>query len=129
MKIEVSIGEVFDKISILEIKKERIKDEKKLIHIDNELHILNRDVKREGIIIDKDLYSVLKKINEDIWDLEDVLREKEKNHIYDEEFIRNAELDSVLNDKRFFVKNEINNLYDSNIKEQKSYDHLKYEVK
>ena len=56
--------------------------------------------------------------------MEGILREKEKIELYDEDFIKCAVLDSVLNDKRFLVKNEINNFCDSNIKEQKSYDGL-----
>lgn len=124
MKIEVSIGEFIDKITILEIKSERIKDIIKLNHIHNELEILNNSLKESGIVVPTDMYQRLKKINEDLWDAEDILRKKEKIELYDEEFIKYAVLDSVLNDNRFLVKNEINNYCNSNIKEQKSYEGL-----
>jgi hypothetical protein len=124
MKIEVSIGEVIDKITILQIKEERIKDSIKLTHIKKELNILEDIVNVSGISIPKDMIDRLKDINTQLWDAEDILREKEKIELYDEDFIKCAVLDSVLNDKRFLVKNEINNFCDSNIKEQKSYDGL-----
>lgn len=124
MKIEVSIGEVIDKITILQIKEERITNVDKLIHIRKELNILLETLKESGIKVPEDMCSRLKDINTQLWDAEDILREKEAAHLYDEEFIKCAELDSVLNDKRFLVKNEINNFCDSNIKEQKSYKGL-----
>jgi hypothetical protein len=124
MKIEVSIGEVIDKITILQIKEERIKESIKLTHIKKELNILEDIVNESGISIPKDMIDRLKDINTQLWDAEDILREKEKIELYDEDFIKCAVLDSVLNDKRFLVKNEINNFCDSNIKEQKSYDGL-----
>ena len=74
--------------------------------------------------IPKEMFDKLKDINSQLWDAEDILREKEKYETYDDDFIKCAVLDSVLNDKRFVVKNEINNYCDSNIKEQKSYDGL-----
>ena len=124
MKIEVSIGEVIDKITILQIKEEKIEDSVKLKHIKKELNILEDAVKESGILIPQDMVERLKDINTQLWDAEDILREKEKIELYDEDFIKCAVLDSVLNDKRFLVKNEINNFCDSNIKEQKSYDGL-----
>ena len=124
MKIEVSIGEVIDKITILQIKEERIKDSIKLTHIKKELIILEDTVKESGILIPEDMINRLKDINTQLWNAEDILREKEKIELYDEDFIKCAVLDSVLNDKRFLVKNEINNFCDSNIKEQKSYHGL-----
>jgi hypothetical protein len=130
MLIDVSIGEVFDKVTILEIKRERIKDIGKLFHIEYELNILNETLrnsfKKDSPTFPEELYNSLKLVNEQLWDLEDVLREKEKNKCYDEEFIKCAEGDSVLNDKRFLIKNEINNWFKSDIKEQKSYKHLDY---
>lgn len=124
MKIEVSVGEVIDKITILEIKQERIKDEIKLFHINKELKILNQTLEESKIEVPKEMFDELKNINTELWEAEDILREKEKYEIYDEEFIKCAVLDSVLNDKRFLVKNKINNFCDSNIKEQKSYEGL-----
>lgn len=124
MKIEVSIGEVIDKITILEIKEERIKDEAKLSHVRKELSVLRDALKEYNINIPEDLVNKLKSINESLWDAEDILREKEKKKEYDIEFIKYAVLDATYNDNRFLAKNEINNFSNSNIKEQKSYDGL-----
>ena len=126
MKIEVSIGEVFDKITILEIKKKKITDGKKLENINYEIENLYDAIRVDGIIIEENLFKSLMEVNERLWEIEDVLREKEKNKCYDEEFIRCAESDSVLNDERFLIKNKINVFYNSQIKEHKSYEHLKY---
>lgn len=124
MKIEVSIGEVIDKITILKIKNERITNQEKLIHIKKELDILESTLNESGINVPAEMINRLKDINEQLWDAEDILREKEKIELYDDEFIKCAVADSVLNDKRFLVKNEINNFCNSNIKEQKSYKEL-----
>ena len=124
MKIEVSVGEVVDKITILQIKEERIKDEVKLHHIRKELNILQQTLDESGIVVPLDMVQRLKEINTKLWDAEDVLRDKEAKELYDDEFIKCAVADSVLNDQRFLVKNEINNHCDSNIKEQKSYQGL-----
>ena len=124
MKIEVSVGEVVDKITILQIKKERIKDEIKLSHIKKELSILNQTLNESGIQVPIFMIDKLKKINTELWDAEDILRDKESKEVYDDEFIKYAIADSVLNDQRFLVKNEINNHCESNIKEQKSYEGL-----
>jgi hypothetical protein len=124
MKIEVSVGEVVDKITILQIKEERIKDDVKLVHIKKELSILQNTLDESGIEVPQDMIDKLKKINTELWDAEDILREKEAIELYDEEFVKCAVADSVLNDQRFLVKNEINNHCDSNIKEQKSYEGL-----
>jgi len=124
MKIEVSIGEVVDKITILQIKQEKITDEKKLFHIKKELDILVTTLSESKIQVPEDLILKLKDVNLKLWNAEDVLREKESIELYDEEFIKCAVLDSVLNDQRFLIKNEINNYCDSNIKEQKSYEGL-----
>jgi hypothetical protein len=124
MKIEVSIGEVIDKITILQIKEEKIKDDVKLLHIRKELNILNNTLLNSGINVPQDMTDRLRDINTQLWDAEDILREKESIELYDDEFVKCAVLDSVLNDKRFLVKNEINNFCDSDIKEQKSYEGL-----
>jgi hypothetical protein len=124
MKIEVSIGEVIDKITILQIKEEKIKDDVKLLHIRKELNILNSTLLESNINVPQDMTDRLKDINTQLWNAEDILREKESIELYDDEFVKCAVLDSVLNDKRFLVKNEINNFCDSDIKEQKSYEGL-----
>ena len=124
MKIEVSIGEVIDKITILQIKSERISDKIKLEHINKELNILESTLSDSNIDVPELMVKNLKSVNEQLWDAEDILREKEKIELYDDEFIKCAVADSVLNDKRFLIKNEINNFCNSNIKEQKSYKEL-----
>ena len=124
MKIEVSIGEVIDKITILQIKKEKIDNETKLKYINEELDTLNESLKKENIEIPDKLVQNLKKVNKMLWETEDIIRSKEKNNVFDEDFINHARLDAILNDKRFLAKNKINNYCNSQIKEQKSYDGL-----
>ena len=105
MKIEVSVGEVVDKITILQIKEERIKDPIKLVHIKKELNILQETLSESLIDVPQDMVDGIKDINTKLWDAEDILRNKEKDEVYDEEFIKCAVLDSVLNYSRFLVKN------------------------
>ena len=124
MKIEVSVGEVFDKISILEIKREKITDQTKLRYVEEELEILQNTLNREGVNIPNELYQSLKDINLKLWETEDVIREREASENFDDEFIKHARLDAKWNDERFLIKNKINNFCDSSIKEQKSYDKL-----
>lgn len=124
MKIEVSIGEVIDKITILEIKKEKIKDSVKLRYIEKELSVLKESLKNENVNIPDEMIAELKEINLRLWILEDLIREKEKQNVFDEEFIDLARKDAIFNDERFLAKNKINNHCDSNIKEQKSYEGL-----
>ena len=124
MKIEVSIGEVVDKITILEIKKENIDNKTKLVYINEELAILKSSLKKENIEVPSELVENLKNINKQLWDAEDIIRECEKNENYGDDFVKCARLDAILNDKRFLAKNEINNYCNSDIKEQKSYDGL-----
>jgi len=124
MKIEVSIGEVVDKITILQIKKEKIMDEPKLVHIEKELGILLETLNSSKVPVPSELIDELKVINTKLWEAEDVIRDKEEKNLFDKDFVECARLDAILNDKRFLVKNEINNKCKSNIKEQKSYEGL-----
>tara|TARA_R100000234_G_C4908410_1_gene138760 strand:- start:107 stop:493 length:387 start_codon:yes stop_codon:yes gene_type:complete len=124
MKIEVSIGEVVDKITILEIKKEKINDKAKLRYIDEELQTLNSALQEEQIIVPAHMVSDLKKVNEELWDAEDVLRDREDKKQFDQKYIENARLDAKLNDQRFLIKNKINSHCNSYIREQKSYEGL-----
>ena len=124
ISIPVSLGELVDKITILEIKANKISDSKKLKNINNELEALllvlikiNKDEK-----IFKDLYSDLKKVNQELWEIEDKIRNLEKNKVFNEEFIEVARSVYIKNDKRFDLKNKINNLFDSEYKEEKSYE-------
>ena len=124
MKIEVSIGEVVDKITILQIKKEKISDKLKLEHVEKELMILESTLGTSEVTVPEKLVQKLKDVNLKLWDAEDVIRDRENRDLFDEEFIKCARLDAKLNDERFLIKNEINNVCMSNIKEQKSYEGL-----
>ena len=88
MKIEVSIGEVVDKITILEIKKEHIEDNKKLEYITQELEILKQALVDEGVSVPENMINDLKNINQELWDTEDVIRLCERKEKFDEEFIK-----------------------------------------
>jgi hypothetical protein len=120
--IVVSVGELLDKLTILEIKKMKIKDEEKIIHIEKERSFLS-DKSIEYLKDDKikECFDELLVINSKLWVVEDILRDMEAESRFDNEFIENARLVYKTNDKRFEVKNRINNLTNSAIKEQKSY--------
>ena len=123
-KIEVSVGELIDKITILEIKQDRIMDETKLSHINAELDILRATVEEDKILVPEKLVQELKNINIELWDAEDVIRACEKDGDFAEAFVECARLDAILNDKRFLAKNKINECTESLVKEQKSYEGL-----
>ena len=123
-KIEVSVGELIDKITILEIKQDRITDETKLSHINAELDILRATVEEDKILVPEKLVQELKNINIELWDAEDVIRACEKDGDFSEAFVECARLDAILNDKRFLAKNKINECTESLVKEQKSYEGL-----
>ena len=123
MKVEISDGELLDKISILQIKSERIADESKLKNIRTEYEELTRIGSK--LLEDSEvfaLYNKVKEVNEALWDLEDDIRIKEKAKLFDEEFIRLAREIYQTNDKRAEVKKEINLLTGSLFVEEKSYE-------
>ena len=121
--VEVSIGELLDKISILEIKQEKIKDPEKLRFISNEHSILKKqlddNVKSDDKI--KDLFHSLKNINAKLWVIEDDKRQCEKDRNFGEKFIKLSRDVHFLNDERAKIKLEINNYTGSEIKEIKEY--------
>ena len=123
-KVEVSVGELIDKITILEIKEDRIEDETKLAHVRSELSILKATVEQENIAVPEELIQELKNINIELWDVEDVIRACENDKDFGPAFVDCARLDAILNDKRFLTKNKINDHTESAIKEQKSYEGL-----
>ncbi len=123
-KVEVSVGELIDKITILEIKQEKISDEVKLSHINAELDILRATVDSESISVPQELVDELRSINAELWDAEDVIRACERDQDFTEAFVECARLDAILNDKRFLAKNKINESTESLVKEQKSYEGL-----
>ena len=121
--VEVSIGELLDKISILEIKQEKIKDPEKIKFINNEYLILKNQL-NENIKTDhklNELFSSLKKINEKLWVIEDDKRQCEKDKDFSEKFIKLSRDVHFLNDDRAKIKLEINNHTGSTIKEIKEY--------
>ena len=121
--VEVSIGELLDKISILEIKQGKIKDPEKLKFINNEHSILkdqlNKNVKSDDKL--NDLYQSLKEINSKLWVIEDDKRQCEKDKDFGEKFIKLSRDVHFLNDDRAKIKLEINNHTGSSIKEIKEY--------
>ena len=121
---EISAGELFDKITILEIKKEKISNKEKLIDIEKELNSLNDTVKK--FISDQSniskYISDLKEINLKLWDIEDGKRAAEKVKKFDDKFIELARNVYKLNDERAKIKLAINTTLGSNIKEVKSYE-------
>ena len=121
--VEVSIGELLDKISILEIKKEKIKDSDKLIFINDEYLVLAKQLDENITLNDelKKLYEELKAINAKLWDIEDNKRMCEKNSDFGENFIKLSRDVHFLNDDRAKIKLAINNQTGSKIKEIKQY--------
>ncbi len=121
--VEVSIGELLDKISILEIKQGKIKDPEKLKFINNEHSILKDQLDRNVKSDDKlnNLYQSLKEINSKLWVIEDDKRQCEKEKDFGEKFIKLSRDVHFLNDDRAKIKLEINNHTGSVIKEIKEY--------
>ena len=121
--VEVSIGELLDKISILEIKQEKIKDPEKLKFINNEHSILKDQLKKNIKSDDKlnNLYQSLKEINAKLWVIEDNKRQCEKDKNFGEKFIKLSRDVHFLNDDRAKLKLEMNNHTGSKIKEIKEY--------
>jgi hypothetical protein len=120
---EISAGELIDKITILEIKKEKIHDEKKLKDVEKELSSLSDTFKESIIDLSKikPLIGKLKTINLKLWDIENGKRLAEKNNNFDEKFIKLARDVYKNNDERSKIKLEINDVLGSNIKEIKSH--------
>jgi hypothetical protein len=120
MKIEVSIGEIVDKLSILRIKKNNISDSEKLKNVTTEYDYLYSIVFNELKIEESDFYNLVL-INEKLWDIEDKLRDKERDKSFDNDFIELARSVYFTNDKRAEIKKEINLKYGSLFVEEKSY--------
>lgn len=123
INVPVSVGELVDKLSILHIKKTRIDDEKKLEYIHNEFenlfNIASYYLDDEKI---NDAYHRLVEVNSIPWDVEDKLREYEKLETFEEHFVTLARKVYMTNDKRFEIKNFINEVSGSELREQKSYE-------
>lgn len=120
----ISLGELVDKVTILEIKSVKVSDIKKIENIQKELSLLSQKLSELGVLSDyetqKDKDSLFE-INSKLWEIEDLIRDREHNQIFDEEFIKLARSVYITNDERFRVKNSINLRYNSLIREEKSY--------
>lgn len=124
MKIEVSNGEIADKLTILEIKLEKIKDEGKLINLNNEYEEINHCL---SSIMDKShpLYRQLYEINTRLWEIEDHIRDLERAKDFGDDFIQTARSVYFINDERSDVKRKINEITGSKLFEEKSYEEYK----
>ncbi len=117
--VPTSVGELYDKMYILEIKAQRIQDPEKLVHVNKELTLL-REIAAQ-FPADAALYKELKEVNEALWDIEDTIRIEESNKRFGDEFIKLARSVYVTNDRRAEIKRQINLASDSEIVEVKSY--------
>ena len=124
VNVEISIGEFFDKVTILEIKRERIQDADKLRNINNELDALNDLLEQLPFSRDEvaDEVGELKAINEKLWVIEDDIRDKEAAKSFDQEFVELARSVYITNDRRSDVKRDINIKLGSSFIEEKSYE-------
>ena len=121
MKVEVSFGELVDKVSILSIKLRKIKNAEKLKNIQKEYDILVKSMVGEGIEVTSDEFSRLEEINLKLWDIEDRIRLKEAAKSFDDEFIELARSVYFINDDRAAVKKEVNLKFGSDLVEEKEY--------
>tara|TARA_B100001250_G_C19764152_1_gene773910 strand:+ start:1043 stop:1441 length:399 start_codon:yes stop_codon:yes gene_type:complete len=116
----VSLGELIDKITILEIKKEHMSGVK-LRNVEKELELLMKTIQNKKLEIDIDLFNALREVNNSLWRIEDRIRIKESYQEFGEEFIQLARSVYKENDRRAFIKKEINLKYNSEIFEEKLY--------
>ena len=124
LQVPVSVGEVLDKVTILQIKLAHISDPNKRVNIQNELDALLPLMAGDGFTTDEmqGLMAELKSVNEALWDIEDDIREKEAAKSFDAEFIKLARAVYVTNDKRAEIKKQINLATGSALIEEKSYE-------
>ena len=120
MNIEVSVGEIVDKLSILELKKLNIKDSDKLKNVTKEYNYLHNIVFNE-LKINQDDFLLLLNVNQILWEVEDKIRAKERIKAFNSEFVELARLVYITNDKRADLKKSINLKYNSTFVEEKSY--------
>ena len=123
INIELSVGELLDKVTILQIKAERISDQAKLDNINKELQVLTSIWEKSpysNTDLDENIQA-LKKVNESLWDIEDKIRDKEKDQSFDQEFVELARSVYFTNDKRAEIKKDINTKTGSELIEEKSY--------
>ena len=121
MKIEVSNGEIFDKLSILEVKNEKLIDILKLEYVAKEYQYLQEVVSHIDFSLENDSYKRLRDINFRLWDIEDEIRFKEEEGDFGERFIELSRLIYKLNDERYRLKNTISVQTNSDFQEQKGH--------
>ena len=123
--VPVSVGEMIDKLSILQVKKNNVKDENKLVFINKEFELLyNFSSEYLSNLETESIYHRLVEVNSNLWEVEDKLRIMEKEQRFDDEFISLARKVYFTNDERCTLKNKINLITDSEIREIK--DYVKY---
>ncbi len=126
MKIEISIGELVDKVSILSIKMEKMIGSKQLKNIRKEYALLSNVMLEAGIQEVSWEFLKLKEINQRLWDIEDAIRRKESRKEFDDEFIQLARSVYTQNDERASIKREVNIRYKSELMEEKMYIDYKH---
>ena len=125
IKVEISCGELIDKLTILSIKSEKIKDKEKLKNVQHEFKVLNEiSQKLKSLNPDEfdNFFKKLRKINLSLWNIEDEIRKFEKESNFGKDFIELARSVYITNDERFRTKNEINTFFSSGIVEEKDYE-------
>ena len=124
IEIPISAGELLDKLSILEIKKDKVKDSTKLKNINHEYDLLSnlsKNLKEKDEKSFNSLYEEILKVNKKLWDIEDKIRILESEKRFDEEFILVARSVYFINDDRFDIKKKINETFGSDVAEEKEY--------
>tara|TARA_A100001515_G_scaffold143915_1_gene146428 strand:- start:1534 stop:1908 length:375 start_codon:yes stop_codon:yes gene_type:complete len=121
MKIEVSNGEIFDKLSILEVKNQKLTNKLKLEYVAKEYSYLQEIISQINFSLEDEVYKSLRDINFRLWDIEDEIRLKEEEEDFGARFIELSRLIYKLNDERYRLKNKINIHTGSNFKEQKGH--------
>ena len=116
----ISLGELIDKITILEIKESKLKNNK-VNNVINELNQLKTILNNLDFVIEENLIDKLREVNKNLWEIEDLIRLREKEGIFDNEFIKLARAVYKNNDQRSNIKRDINIIYKSDIIEEKSY--------
>lgn len=121
MKIDVSIGELVDKVTILTIKLLKIQNEKKRAHVQKEYDLLKPRMEKTGVSEKSEFFKRLFSINLKLWEIENAIRQKEAEKTFDEDFIQLARSVYLNNDQRAAIKLEINKAFGSDLIEEKEY--------
>ena len=126
ISLKCSLGEVFDKLTILEIKKKEITDSEKLVNVNYELEYIQSVIDEINVSDEvKELVDKLREVNKTLWNIEDEIRIKEDGKDFNDDFINLARSVYITNDERSILKKKINIALGSNLIEEKSYKHIK----